>query len=67
MYCGLNDKSLSKITPMNSKDSLDTIGYEAYDQKSLWSRPKKKLKFLSNMLSKQKKVLSIDSTIAQSR
>lgn len=52
---------------MNSKDSLDTIDYEAYDKKSLWSRPKKKLKFLSNMLSKQKKVLSIDSTIAQSR
>ncbi len=38
---------------MNSKDSLSTIDMEFKEKKSLWDRPKKKLNFLSNLMSKQ--------------
>lgn len=44
------DASIEKITSMNSKETMETIDFELIERMSMWTRPKRKLRFLTHLL-----------------
>ncbi len=56
IYCRIGDRSVDKIIPIHSRDSIETMDFDVqdYKKKSLWNKQKKKLNFLSNLIIKDK-------------